>query len=163
MKRILLLICLMLGLAGARIALAGDCKSYFDVDPENASALLADKQEAQALKAEAVELVKVGKMSEASAKYLAAAEKHPETLVQASYTWNAACALVAEKDENFDWKISAGRASNNAVVALKLLLKAETLANAPSPYCSKGVDKENLLRMIKLVRAWVSKFSDPQE
>jgi hypothetical protein len=166
MKRILLSMFLMFGLSAvlfaldARPCVAMGCPSYFDVDPGNADQLLADKLEAQALKKRAVAVLKAGDEAEASRLWTEAAAKHPESLVKASYLWNAACCLVSYKDQNNDWRIDPKRASQvaNNSRALTLLDEAKAQAEAESPYCS-GINRQDLLRLISLVRTWVERYA----
>lgn len=157
MKKLFCLMALAVFFAGVRLYAC--TASYADVDPANAETMLAAKLEAQDLKAEALKAITDGNMVEASSLYVQAATKHPETLCQASYTWQAAMCLVAHKNASNDWAINTKITQDQATEALSLLTKAETLDRKETPYCSSGVNKENLLRIIKLNRKWISFYT----
>jgi hypothetical protein len=127
MKRMILAALAALMMLSWGLARAG-CPSYAEVDPDNAATLKAQKEAAQELAGDAKTAARTGDYDTASTKWLAAAEKHPETLCAAWYTWNAAAALVATKDASFDWRIDPKRARLHGSKALGLLASAEELA-----------------------------------
>jgi hypothetical protein len=131
------------------------------VDPSNAEQLLADKTEAWSLKKQAMAVLVEGDQETASRLWMEAAGKHPEPLAKASYLWNSACCLVAYKDANNDWRIDKKRASlkENSSRALSLLEQAKSRAEEESPYCTSSINRQDLLRLIDLVRKWVETYA----
>jgi hypothetical protein len=163
MKRFLFLILALAMFGIMRPAMA--CSSYFDVDPAHASDLAAAQKQAQDLKAEAVDAIQSGDLKTGYDLYLQAADMHPESLVSASYTWNAAMCLVAHKNKSNNWDINIKINPADSKRALDLLVKSESLAKQVTPYCPGKTQvkadamKADLLRCIGLNRQWIKFYT----